>query len=90
VALAALVAHCRHVGIGLIDCQQETGHLASFGARPIAREQFLREVSRRSAEPSAAEWTYDLRSWQTLGFGPALGLDLGPDPGANANAARRI
>jgi leucyl/phenylalanyl-tRNA---protein transferase len=89
VALAALVAHCRHEGIGLIDCQQETGHLASFGARPIAREQFLQEVKRRSAEPSAPEWTYDLRSWRTLDPGLDPGLDTGPNPGAGDDAARR-
>jgi leucyl/phenylalanyl-tRNA--protein transferase len=35
IALAALVAFCRAHGIGLIDCQQNTEHLASLGAREI-------------------------------------------------------
>ena len=33
IALAALVALCREHGIELIDCQQNTRHLASVGAR---------------------------------------------------------
>ena len=35
IALAALVAFCRAHGIALIDCQQNTAHLASLGAREI-------------------------------------------------------
>ncbi len=66
IALAALVGHCRLHGIGLIDCQQQTGHLASFGARPIARERFLREVHARTSEQALVEWTYDHRSWEAL------------------------
>ena len=42
VALASLVAKLRTLDVPLIDCQQETGHLASMGARPIPREQFAR------------------------------------------------
>ena len=34
IALAALVAFCREHGIAWIDCQQQTRHLASLGARP--------------------------------------------------------
>ncbi len=40
VALVALVTHLRRLGVGVIDCQQETAHLASLGARPIARARF--------------------------------------------------
>jgi leucyl/phenylalanyl-tRNA--protein transferase len=40
VALAHLVAMVRRAGMPLIDCQQETGHLASLGARPIPRAEF--------------------------------------------------
>jgi leucyl/phenylalanyl-tRNA--protein transferase len=40
-ALCALCAWCRTVGIGMIDCQQETEHLASLGAHPIPKGQFL-------------------------------------------------
>lgn len=40
VALAHLVALLRTRGVPLVDCQQETAHLASFGARPVARSAF--------------------------------------------------
>jgi leucyl/phenylalanyl-tRNA--protein transferase len=45
VCLAALVALLRERGMVLIDCQQETGHLASLGARPIPRGEFVRLLS---------------------------------------------
>jgi leucyl/phenylalanyl-tRNA---protein transferase len=44
VALAHLVAIVRKREMPLIDCQQETGHLASFGARAIPRREFARRV----------------------------------------------
>ena len=44
VALAALVSVARRRDIPLIDCQQQTRHLASLGARPLPRERFAREL----------------------------------------------
>jgi leucyl/phenylalanyl-tRNA--protein transferase len=44
VALAALVALLRLRDVPLIDCQQETRHLASLGARPIPRARFARHL----------------------------------------------
>ncbi len=44
VALVALVDKLKRDGFELIDCQQETGHLASFGARPIARDNFVQRL----------------------------------------------
>ena len=44
VCLAALVALLQQLGVGLIDCQQETGHLASLGARAIPRREFARAL----------------------------------------------
>ena len=44
VCLAALVAFLQQRGGGLIDCQQETAHLASLGARPIPRKEFARRL----------------------------------------------
>jgi leucyl/phenylalanyl-tRNA--protein transferase len=44
VALVHLVAILRSNDMPLIDCQQETQHLARFGARPIPRGKFAREV----------------------------------------------
>jgi leucyl/phenylalanyl-tRNA--protein transferase len=40
VALAHLVAQCRRQDVGLIDCQQDTRHLASLGARTVPRSLF--------------------------------------------------
>ena len=44
VSLAALVALLQRRGTPLIDCQQETEHLASMGARPIPRRDFARQL----------------------------------------------
>ena len=40
VALVHLIALLRSLGMPLIDCQQETRHLASLGARPVPRRAF--------------------------------------------------
>lgn len=45
VCLAALVALLQQRGTVLIDCQQETRHLASMGARPIPRAHFVRRLA---------------------------------------------
>lgn len=45
VALVALVAQLRRLGVPLIDCQQETGHLRSMGARPIPRAAFAAHLA---------------------------------------------
>jgi leucyl/phenylalanyl-tRNA--protein transferase len=45
VALVALVGELRRRGFPLIDCQQRTPLLASFGAREIPRRQFLRRIT---------------------------------------------
>jgi leucyl/phenylalanyl-tRNA--protein transferase len=41
IALAHLCAHLKQRGFGIIDCQMETAHLASLGARPIPRRDFV-------------------------------------------------
>lgn len=41
IALAHLVDFCLKRDITWIDCQQQTKHLASLGAKPIPREMFL-------------------------------------------------
>jgi leucyl/phenylalanyl-tRNA--protein transferase len=66
VALAALVAFCRQHGVTLIDCQQNTGHLASMGAHEVSRNTFEQHLSRVSGEPDIADWTYDSRMWLQL------------------------
>lgn len=41
IALVHLVARLREAGFGLMDCQMQTSHLASLGAREISRDEFL-------------------------------------------------
>jgi leucyl/phenylalanyl-tRNA--protein transferase len=66
IALAALVAFCRARGITLIDCQQNTGHLASLGAHEVPRTDFLRHVRTASAQDEVADWTYHRSHWLQL------------------------
>ena len=50
-ALATLVGALREHGFSVIDCQQATSHLASLGAREIARDAFLDQVATLAAQP---------------------------------------
>jgi len=68
IALAALVAFCRANDMPLIDCQQATGHLASLGARPVARARFEQEIAPLVARTPAPEWNYHPGIWQFLGL----------------------
>jgi leucyl/phenylalanyl-tRNA--protein transferase len=45
VALAGLVAILRQRRMPMIDCQQETAHLATFGARAIPRRTFAERLA---------------------------------------------
>ena len=54
IALAALVAFCRHHGIHQIDCQQNTKHLASLGASEMTRDRFIREISMAQSHTTPA------------------------------------
>lgn len=56
VALAYLVAFLQRHGVEMVDCQQETGHLASLGAAPIPRSRFLEHVHRATARPGIGSW----------------------------------
>ena len=64
-ALAALVCFCRHHGITRIDCQQNTRHLASLGAREIARSEFLEGVE-RNIHQAAPHWHFKPLYWREL------------------------
>jgi leucyl/phenylalanyl-tRNA---protein transferase len=66
IALAALVAFCRAHDIGLIDCQQATGHLASLGAREIPRAHFERHLALSLGASPPPAWTYDAAHWVHL------------------------
>jgi len=56
VALAYLVHFLRQHGVELIDCQQETGHLASLGARPIPRQDFIAHLQKCIVMPQIRDW----------------------------------
>ncbi len=51
IALSALICMCRQQGIPSIDCQQQTPHLKFMGARPIARQLFVKELTVLTQEP---------------------------------------
>lgn len=65
IALAALVAWCRAHGITQIDCQQNTRHLASLGAREVPRADFVDHVARHCTRP-APLWKFESVYWQHL------------------------
>jgi len=64
-ALAALVAFCRHQGIPMIDCQQETSHLTSMGGHTIPRSDFQRHV-RAAIQHTAPQWHFSPLYWRTV------------------------
>ena len=55
-SLAALVQILAREGVPMIDCQQNTRHLASLGGREIARNDFCAHVQRAVAEPPV-DWS---------------------------------
>jgi len=64
-ALAGLTAFCRHHHIPLIDCQQNTQHLASLGAREISRADFVAQVA-QNAQKASPSWRFDPVYWNAL------------------------
>jgi len=67
VALAALARQLQRWGFELIDCQMSTTHLASLGAREIARAEFIRNVVRLTSLPAIeAPWTLDADVVETV------------------------
>ena len=65
IALAALVAFCRKSGIGMIDCQQDTEHLASLGAHKIDRAAFVAAVAQSTIRPGP-NWSFAPVYWREL------------------------
>jgi len=66
IALAALVAFCRAHGIALIDCQQNTAHLARLGAHEMPRAAFEDHLTQATVQPGPSSWTYDPAHWRLL------------------------
>lgn len=79
IALAALVALLRREGVAMIDCQQNTRHLASLGGREISREAFCAHVAAAVRRPSI--------DWAAYGYDPTSRRADGPPPLAGALAA---
>lgn len=60
IALVHLVKQLEHQGVGMIDCQMKTAHLASFGAREIPRKEFSQKLFKLAAYPDQAKkWHFD-------------------------------
>lgn len=57
VAFVHLVERLRAHGYHFIDCQQKTAHLASLGARPISRGDFLLRLS-RAVTVKSEQWLW--------------------------------
>ena len=50
-------------GFAVIDCQMHTEHLASMGARPIARDVFLQALEELvDSAPTGERWSYSSSS----------------------------
>lgn len=58
VALAHLAAQLSRWGYGMIDCQMNTPHLASLGAREIPRTEFIRHMKELIHYPSIP-WSFN-------------------------------
>lgn len=65
IALAALVAFCAVQGIRMIDCQQNTRHLASLGAAEIPRTSFLAHVNLQAGQ-ATPKWNFSSLYWHEL------------------------
>jgi leucyl/phenylalanyl-tRNA--protein transferase len=65
IALAALVAWCRQAEVPVVDCQQNTRHLASLGAREVPRAEFVQQVAVQGQRPPAA-WQFEPVYWNSV------------------------
>lgn len=56
IALAYLVHFLQQHNVAMIDCQQETAHLASLGATPIPRREFIAHLKKAINERPIETW----------------------------------
>lgn len=64
VAFATFVRELVAWGVELVDCQQETEHLARFGAEPWPRARFLEALARATVKPSRiGRWQLECGPW---------------------------
>jgi leucyl/phenylalanyl-tRNA--protein transferase len=68
-AMCGLVAFCLATEIPLIDCQQETSHLASLGATLMPRTDFSQHL-RKTTSHRAPVWRFEPVYWNHLITGP--------------------
>lgn len=59
IALAHLCTHVGRLGFGIIDCQMETSHLASLGASPIPRSEFVARLRQLTPNDQPGRWPAD-------------------------------
>jgi leucyl/phenylalanyl-tRNA--protein transferase len=65
IALASLVAFAKANQVPWIDCQQNTRHLASLGAKEIDRHTFIEGVTASQYAP-VMNWEFVPIHWQEL------------------------
>jgi leucyl/phenylalanyl-tRNA--protein transferase len=65
IALAALIGFCRQHHLPQIDCQQNTRHLASLGAREVPREVFEARIAGLVPQ-TAPPWKFSPIYWNHL------------------------
>ena len=60
IAFAHLIRQLTALGVGLIDCQMYTDHLASLGGREIPRNLFIDHLQRLTAAPARRDaWSIE-------------------------------
>jgi leucyl/phenylalanyl-tRNA--protein transferase len=65
IALAALVAFCKAHQVSMVDCQQNTHHLALMGGGELPRREFLEHIRVAQALPPL-RWQFDPLYWAEL------------------------
>lgn len=59
IALAHLAKQLEYWNFGMVDCQMNTPHLASLGAREIPRDEFIRRLQELIHYPPDPPWQFD-------------------------------
>jgi leucyl/phenylalanyl-tRNA--protein transferase len=59
IALAHLAAQLKRWNFGMIDCQMNTPHLTSLGAREISRKEFIARLQDLINYPPVTAWHFD-------------------------------
>jgi len=81
-AFAALVGVLIDAGFGLVDCQQHTAHLRSFGAVDVPRRRFLELLEAELAKPTLrGNWQWRFPDFPRSILWTELGGSSGPEAG---------